>query len=207
MNHMSTTQLVALMGAALHELESRFMLSEEVLPLNIRSAFPAIEKQQQAPAAAPAPAVANLSLIHDPVNKQFFYSVCGYPSRCTCRYPILEKLRNAKRDAKQRPEMDDRALYLYGATPTDSSKLHDLLAAGGCEAVHIKVVRNYAFLTFATHALAAAAQQVLSKHGYSVVFNRIDPERRQRRQKERRRDDKDKEDEQDEEEEGSRSDE
>jgi hypothetical protein len=140
MNNMSTAELLGMMGEALQELERRFQLQKK----------------------KPAP---DLSLFKD--GDRMYYSVCGYPFECSCRYHIMPKSRSAQSDRRTRPNMDDRALYLYG--DTTQAKLEELCG----DALTIKVVRNYAFLTFATHVQATEAQCTLQDAGFSVTFNRI----------------------------------
>lgn len=171
MKHMSTIQLIAMMGDALSELKHRFDMSDDV-----DDAKAVVEEEEDEEEEE----VHELSLLQDTNSKQYFYSVCGYPAQCPCRYPIVPKTRNAERDMKQRPKMDECALYLWGLdhktlNGRDSqTKLQTLLTSNGCAAATvIKVIRNYAFLTFANHADAAAAQRTLSAvKGYSVIFNR-----------------------------------
>lgn len=148
MNHMGTAELITLAKEALCELERRFRVDS----------------------LAARPATAVFSLLRDKETQCFYYSVCGYPSRCACRYRVAS-------DTEPRPDaIDECVLYVHNGERGDArvcrAELRQLYATG----VSIKVVRNYAFLRFATHALAAEAQGVLNARGYSVSFARAEKE-------------------------------
>src|SRR6185295_7802186 len=178
MKHMATGQLIAMIGEAQRELAQRF---------NVAGAQPQVRPQRQR--------VCIKTLLDDGSGREF-YSVCGNVADCGCRYNIVPKTPWAEGDREKRPPIDECVLYLHGlggggGHPKDGqAHLEGMLASAHCRAVEIKVIRNrYAFLTFATHAEATAAQRVLSVFShYSVSFNRINSDNKYRQQQPRRKD-------------------
>jgi len=182
MKHLSNAELIATLGTLHAELARRFGPNAPAPQY-----APAPSQPTAAPASAPrAPRLdpPELDLLQDAISHQYFYSVCGQAAQCGCRYNIIPATRWAEGDMKQRPAIDMRVLYLYGldtkqATSEQSeAELRKLVAKYKPES--IKVVRTYAFLTFASHAATAAAQRLLTTKGYVVTFNRIQTEEEQR---------------------------
>jgi hypothetical protein len=185
MNHLSTAEVIAMLGAAQEELALRFNVAGKGGPGPQPPPAPA------AVAKARRPDPPELDLLQDSLSNQFFYSVCGQPAHCGCRYTIVDATRWAEADMKKRPEIEARVLYLYGLDAQNAgaeesrAKLQQYI--GRYEPASIKVVRSYAFLTFPSHGAAAAAQRLLCTKGYSVSFNRVlQPEEQAAAKKSRR---------------------
>lgn len=197
MNHMSTAEVLELLGSVQQELKRRFSLPQAPAPRSVTAAAPA------AVVTAPA-AVVNVPggvtfngrrnetvsivrVVNDPLEmtllqnastQQYFYSVCGQVKRCSCAYVILPDSKFADEDFAKRPEIDARSLYVHGLNGKDSQRdnhahIRSILRSAKVDADRIKVIRTYAFITFPSHQSAAAAQRFLWSKGFYVSFNRI----------------------------------
>lgn len=191
MKHMSTNEVLTLISEASAELKSRFSLPESNghLPKPERSFAAAVTSSPSPSPSAQTraqpkgrgggvpikvnPQKRDLSLFQDPDKGTYFYSPCGILNH-GCRYYIVETNKHSNDDMETRPRINTLALYVHGLDPKldkrDAVETLERLIPG---ASHIKVVRTYAFIEFATHQAATTAQRVLWARGYNVSFHRF----------------------------------